>query len=198
MRQHSIRFLLGIGVLSLGACASHDYAPGPGMFAEQFGPDAANCRLYAEGTRPATSFEASGSPTAVAVEAGAALLVGGISTAVHDSASYDNCMQARGWLVADKAASGATVMQSPAMTGAVPQPVTEAPLAPLYTTSPYLRPPPVDSERAEQENRARTTATAWLEAQNILNGPASSQQHGLYVALCDGGDLSACVMAGAR
>ena len=198
MRRRAITSLLGIGVLSLGACASHVYAPGPGMLAEQLGPDAANCRLFAAGTRPATSFEASGSPKTVAVEAGAALLFGGIATAVHDSEAFDNCMQARGWLVADKAVPAAGAVQPAVMTSDVPQPVTVSPLPPPSMAPGYLPPPPVDSARAEREDGARKTAVAWLVAQNVLNGPASPQRHSLYVALCDGGDLSACFMAGAR
>jgi hypothetical protein len=198
MRRHSITVLLGIGIMSLGACASHTYAPGPGMSAAQFGPDSARCRLFAEGTRPNTSFEAYGSPKTVAVEAGTMLLLGGIATAVHDSEAYDNCMQADGWLVADKATAGPNVVQPVATMGAVPQPVTQSPLPMPSATPVYTPPPPVRDVRMEQEARAQRTAEAWLATQNILNGPDSTEQHSLYTALCNGGDRSACFMAGAR
>src|SRR5690242_7264487 len=101
MTRHSIYTLLGAGLLSLGACAPHNYMPGPGMSAAELGPDEARCRLFARGTRPDTSFEAWGSPRDVAIATGAAVLLGGSSTAVHDSETVDDCMQARGWRIAD-------------------------------------------------------------------------------------------------
>lgn len=126
MRQRSITIFMAIGVMTLAGCASHVYAPGPGMSAAQFGPDSARCRLFAEGTRPDTLFEAYGSPRTVAVEAGAMIVLGGITTARHDNEAYDNCMQANGWLVADNAAAGPNVTQPVATAGAVPQQVRSA------------------------------------------------------------------------
>ena len=206
MRRQLIVGILGVSAISLGACANHTYAPGPGMSAASFGPKSARCKLFAEGTRPNTSFEAYGSPRTVAVESGAALLLGGIATAVHDSETYDNCMQAQGWVVTDNATAGTNAARPIAMTGVVQQPVTQSPL-PMPSAIPTVTAPPpvvdialpsVVDERTERAARAKRTAEAWLEAQNVLNGPVSAKQHSLYTALCSSGDLSACFMAGAR
>jgi hypothetical protein len=161
------------------------------MSAARLGRDEARCRLFAEGSRPGMGFAASGSPKAVAVQAGVALAVGGLITAMHDSSAYDNCMQADGYLVADGGA-----VQPVAMASVVPQPVTQSPL-PAETASPTDDDPsdPFEGPRSEKAEHARATAQAWLIAENILNGPESLRQHDLYVALCKGGDQSACFMA---
>lgn len=195
--------LVGI-LLALGACASHTYAPGPGKNLAEFGPDSGRCNLFAEQTRPAMGFGASGSPKAVGIATGAALVFGGIATAVHDSETYDNCMQASGWLVRDNGATGAAVVQ-PALassTGmwsgggmpAVPQPVMQSALPPAEgPVFPYA---PVDPARAQRIARARDAAQSWLLAEGILNGPDTARRRSLYVALCKAGDRSSCLMAG--
>lgn len=195
--RHTILVFLGIGVASLGACAEHTYVPGPGMSAAELGPDSARCRLFAEGTRPDTSFEVQGSARDVAIGSAVMLGVGAIATAVHDNETFNNCMQARGWLVADNAA-GSNATRPVAMAGAVPQPVTQSTLPPPVADPPSMASRPVDDARALQAARAQQTAQAWLVAQGILNGPDTVQRHGLYTALCDGGDQSACVMASVR
>ena len=178
---------LGVGLLSLGACVQHSYVAGPGMSAAQFGPDSARCRLFARGTRPDTSFEAYGRPRDVAIATGAALIVGGIATAVHDSATFDDCMQARGWLVADgKPAGPAAAQPGPVVGAQVPE--TQAP-APIATA------PPIDDERAQRAARAENAAAAWLVAQRTLNEGSDREKQGLYKVLCNAGDRSACVMA---
>jgi hypothetical protein len=83
-------------------------------------------------------------------------------------------------------------VQSVAVAGAVPQPVTQSPL-------PMPAPPQVVyNERAEREARAQRAAEAWLVAQGILNDPyATKAKRSLYGALCNAGDRSACFMADA-
>ncbi len=194
MRRYSTAFLLMVGAASLGGCVSHTYVAGPGMSPERLGRDEARCHIFAEGTRPGMGFEASGSPKEVAIESGVALVAGGLLTAWHDSSAYDNCMQARGYLVADGGVAQPVVAES-----AVPQPVTQSPLpaAGALPTDDESS-DPFEGPRSEKAEHARATAQAWLIAQNILNGPESLRQHDLYVALCKGGDQSACFMAYAK
>jgi hypothetical protein len=191
---------LGIALMSVGACVNHTYAPGPGMSATDQGPDAARCRLYARGTRPSMAFEASGSQKAVAIESGVALGLGVVGTLVHDSETYDDCMQARGWLVADEAAAASGAAQQPAATtGVVPQPVSQAQLPPLAMApvAPVaLLPPPVISAREEQAARAEIAAEAWFEAERTMNEPGGARDKELlYTVLCNAGDRSSCLMA---
>jgi hypothetical protein len=145
-----------------------------------YGPDHGNCQLYAQMTRPDTSFAAAGSPKDVAIASGAALLVGAIATAAHDSETMDGCMQAHGWLIADSQAVGPGV-------------------APQVPVSAALLPPPeptIVDERSEQATRAQQAAEAWLVAQNILNGPGpDKEKRELNTALCNAGDRSACIIA---
>src|ERR1700733_3983077 len=60
MRRRLITIVFGIGAVSLAGCVTHSYAPGPGMSAMNHGSDLAKCRLFAQSTRDATSFGASG------------------------------------------------------------------------------------------------------------------------------------------
>ena len=129
-----------VGLLSLGACASHTYVPGPGKLAADMGPDMAHCRLYAHMTRPDVSFGAAGSPKFVAIASAVAVVGGAIDTAIHDSETTDDCMQAHGWRVADA---------TPPV-GAVPNParppatvVATALAAPVTTDAPAQHPEPI-------------------------------------------------------
>jgi hypothetical protein len=178
--------------------------PGPGKTLAQYGPDSGRCHLFAEQTRPDTSFGASGSPKAVAIAAGVALLVGGIATVVHDSQSYDNCMQASGWLVKDNGGTGAAVAQPAVAAAAVGQPASGVPTLPQpvmqsalpSADGPVLPGEPVDPARAQHVAQAQQAAQSWLVAQGILDGPDTVQRRSLYAALCRAGDQSSCLMAG--
>jgi hypothetical protein len=186
MIRHPVSAFLCLGVLSLDACAPHAYAPGPGMSAAQLGPDSAYCRTVARNSRPDTSFEAYGRPRDVAIAAAAAVIVGGIGTAINDSQTIDDCMQMRGWQIADATATGPAQPQS--AVSAVPLPVESTPLAPVQ--------PIVYDERMEQMVRAQAAAEAWLIAEHTLNEPgAKSKQRDLYTFLCQAGDRSACTMS---
>lgn len=96
------RVLLGtVLALSVSGCVSHTYAPGPGMSAADFGPDSAKCRLFARGSQGDFAFGAYGSPQYVGSAMAGAALGYAIGSAVDQSRNYDDCMQARGWEVAD-------------------------------------------------------------------------------------------------
>lgn len=186
MNPRALSALVGIALLSLGAC-THTYVPGPGMSVAQLGPDSAWCRQYAHSTRPGTSFEAYGRPRDVAIATAAAVIVGGIGTAIHDSQAIDDCMQMRGWQIADATTTGPAPAQP--VVGAVPLPVTSAPLAPVQPVAFY-------DERMERMARAQAAAEAWLIAERTLNEPgAKPKQRDLYTFLCEAGDHSACIMA---
>jgi len=141
--------------------------------------------LRARASRPDTSFEARGTQKAVAIESGVMLGLGIVSTLIHDSETIDDCMQARGYLIAD-GATGPAVVQPAAAIGGL-SPIVATPLA-------DPTPPPYD-ERMEQMVRAQAAAEAWLIAERTLDDPrASSKQRDLYTFLCEAGDRSACLM----
>lgn len=207
MARLPLSIVVASSLVALGACTQHIYAPGPGMAVEALGPDSARCRLFARGTRSDMAFEAYGKPKDVAIATGAAMLVGGISTAIHDSETFDDCMQARGWRVVG---AQATPMAVPphAMAAAMPQqamaPVVLANagiVAPgtspgdtlAAAPAPAASPPAIGNDKAD---RARSAAEAWLVAQHILDEPGPARRkHDLYAVLCHAGDESSCIMA---
>lgn len=144
MPRHATAVVLGIGLLSLGACAQHTYAPGPGMSASDLGPDSGRCHLLAHMTRPAMAFGASGSQKFVAVASAAAVVGGVIGTAIHDSETYDDCMQAHGWRVADAPAQppstayGAPPVAPLTPVAATPLPAPDITVASSSSTEPVL------------------------------------------------------------
>lgn len=87
--------ILAVLALSLGGCAVHNWAPGPGLTAADFQPAAARCRLMAR--HSGSDFSASGSPKFVA---GAAVGYV-IGDAVRSQADFNDCMLADGWQIAD-------------------------------------------------------------------------------------------------
>jgi S1-C subfamily serine protease len=116
-----------IGALAgLCACANHTFAPGPGMSAGDYGPDAARCRLFTRGSDPSFSFDASGSPKFVAGAMAGAVVAGAIATAVRENANFNDCMEARGWRIADNAQPAAATT-FPGQ-GATPTAVTTLPV----------------------------------------------------------------------
>jgi hypothetical protein len=95
-------------VLSLGGCAAHTWAPGPGMSAADFEPAKARCSLLAR--HSGGDFAAFGSESYVA---GAALghAIGESAQAQRD---FNDCMLAAGWRIADQpAAAAAAAPQDP-------------------------------------------------------------------------------------
>jgi hypothetical protein len=192
MHRQVVSLLIGLAALSLGGCAYHTYAPGPGMDAAELGPASEHCHEVAQGTAPDTSFEASGSPKFTAAAAGVGFVAGLLTNVAHDHLAYDDCMQSYGWQIADGGTSAPAPAQPVAMMAASPrQPIQMQTLAPLVST-------PVDTARAERAERARSTAEVWVRAEEILDAPDSNpHKRGLYAVLCDAGDRSACFMAAA-
>ena len=99
-RPHAHTHSLSIGALAaivclLGACASHTWAPGPGLTAADFGPDNARCSLMARhsggGLMPYRS------PAFVAN----ASLSYAIGNAVRRQQDFNNCMAASGAVPTD-------------------------------------------------------------------------------------------------
>lgn len=107
------RFLNVALFVLLSGCAYHHFAPGPGMSAADYEPDAARCRLFARGSNPSYSFEAQGSTKFVAAATAGALVGGAIATAINTNANYNDCMEARGWRIADNAQPVATASMAP-------------------------------------------------------------------------------------
>lgn len=126
-------------VLPVAACAQHDYAPGPGMAVANIGPDMARCRLFARGNAPGMGgFEASGSPRFVATATASVLVAQAIGGAIRQSVDFDDCMQARGWRVADGHPHAA---RPGAMAQAAPAPIPTLALPPLPTGPGVAGPP---------------------------------------------------------
>jgi hypothetical protein len=98
------KLLLVTAVITLGGCAVHNFAPGPGMSAYDFEPQAAECRLFARSGGHAVA--AFGRPAYVA----GALIGSAIGQAVRQQNDYNDCMQARGWRVVDGVQAPATTL----------------------------------------------------------------------------------------
>jgi S1-C subfamily serine protease len=71
------------------------------MSSMDFEPEAARCRLFARGVQPDFAFQASGSPKFVAASTGGAAIGYAIDSAVRQNLNFNDCMEARGWRVAD-------------------------------------------------------------------------------------------------
>src|SRR5690242_210405 len=99
MRYSLPSLLLPLALLS--ACVQHTYAPGPGMSSLDFEPDSARCRLFARGSQSGYAFGASGSQQFVAGATVGAAIGYGIAAAVERNQNFNDCMQARGWRIAD-------------------------------------------------------------------------------------------------
>jgi hypothetical protein len=68
--------------------------------------------MLAHMTRPDTSFGAVGSDKFVATATAVAVIGGAIGTAVHDGEIYDDCMEMRGWRIADAATPAPLLVSS--------------------------------------------------------------------------------------
>ncbi len=101
MHKPSAGFSLVLTCLTLTACAQHSYVPGPGMSGMALGPEAAQCRLFARGSSTSRGFGAAGSARFVAAATAVALIAGGIAGAIEQNTNYNDCMQARGWRIAE-------------------------------------------------------------------------------------------------
>lgn len=98
MRKIVVGMALTIG---LAGCVNQNFVPGPGMSAIDLGPQAAQCRLMARGVKTGFGFAAAGSPKFVAASTGGAIVGYAIASAVEQNSNYNDCMEARGWRIAD-------------------------------------------------------------------------------------------------
>jgi hypothetical protein len=141
---------VSLSLVLLGGCVQHTFAPGPGLSSNDFGPDSARCRLFARGSQSGFAFGVSGSPKFVGAAMGGAALGYAISSAVERNQNFNDCMMARGWVVADgsapttDAAMGAKLLpiDQPAAPTAPPivQAVTvSAPVVPASYSTPATR-----------------------------------------------------------
>jgi hypothetical protein len=142
-----------LAVALLGGCVHHTFAPGPGMSAMDFEPDTAQCRLFARGSRSGFAFAAVGSPKYVGAAMGGAALGYAIGSAIEKNQNFNDCMQARGWRVADGKSAGdpamsASLAQAPivqpavATTGQPPIVLAIADAKPAVDPAMSVAPPP--------------------------------------------------------
>jgi len=82
--------------LILAGCATHTWAPGPGVSVADFDPTKARCSIMAR--NGGTGFAASGSASFVA----GAALGNAIGNAIKANSDFNDCMVASGFQVADK------------------------------------------------------------------------------------------------
>lgn len=102
--HHCVRaILLVVALIPLNACVHHTFVPGPGMSILDFEPDSARCRLFARGANPGFDYSATGSQQFVAASMAGMVIGGAIDSAVRENENYNDCMEARGWRVADNA-----------------------------------------------------------------------------------------------
>lgn len=170
--------MLGFGlILALSGCVDHTFAPGPGMSVVSFEPDAARCRLMARGMRSGFGFAAAGSQNFVAASVGGAVLGYAIGSAVEQNANYNDCMEARGWRIADGSRPLAVV----------------TPVASFQPASALVSPATVASPAAPPAHRdfgARVTNVTYSVADN-------QPPHGVMIMdVADGAAASAAGLRG--
>ena len=90
-------------LLFMGACATHQWAPGPGLSAGDFEPAKARCSLMAR--HSGSGFVAYGSPNYVA----GAALGHAIGESVRTQQDFNDCMVAGGWRIADGQTTAAQI-----------------------------------------------------------------------------------------
>lgn len=102
-RQTGKAGVLIVHLLLLCGCVSHNFAPGPGMSVVDLEPDKAVCRMFARDADPGHSFGAAGSPRFVATAMAIEAVGSAISSGIRQDENFNDCMIARGWVVADRA-----------------------------------------------------------------------------------------------
>lgn len=141
-----------VSAVLLGGCVTHSFVPGPGMATIDFEPDSAQCRLFARGARTGFAFGAAGSPRFVGAAMGGAAIGYAIGSAIEKNQNFNDCMQARGWRVAD-----GQVASDPAMVGtlahAEPPPI--APIQPPTRIPLNIRAAAVTPEMADEVRLAQ-------------------------------------------
>ncbi|MBV9784054.1 MAG: hypothetical protein JO264_09565 [Acidisphaera sp.] len=112
--HHVHRFLVTVLLpitFFLSACA-HTWVPGPGMNAEDLGPEKARCSYIAR--HGGSGFAAAGSPRYVA----AAALGNAIGEAFRAQQDFNDCMEASGWRIADQPRTAGSAQPITQTTGA--------------------------------------------------------------------------------
>lgn len=164
---------VSLSLLLLGGCVQHTFAPGPGLSSNDFGPDSARCRLFARGSQSGFAFGAAGSPKFVGAAMGGAAVGYAISSAVERNQNFNDCMMARGWVVADGTASttdaamGAKLLPTdhPATAPAIP---SSSPIIQAATVSAPVVP-------AASYNTAVTRREMRVQAIDVTPAIASSE-----------------------
>jgi hypothetical protein len=95
-------------MLIVSGCASHTWAPGPGMSAADFEPAKAQCSLMAR--HGGGGFAAYGDANFVA----GATVGNAIGETVRTQRDFNDCMAASGWKIADQSGAASQVNQSSA------------------------------------------------------------------------------------
>ncbi|MGD0107527.1 MAG: hypothetical protein ABSC06_26335 [Rhodopila sp.] len=115
MRQISHLILLALMAISINACATPIYAPGPGVNAATFEPTKARCSLMAR--HAGGSFAAYGDASYVA----GAALGNAIGEAIRTRADFDDCMKANGWMPVTKEVAAARSVKIAQLKGIIGQ-----------------------------------------------------------------------------
>lgn len=89
-------------VALLTGCVSHTWAPGPQVSGD-FGAVSGQCKLMSMGASSGGGFvAAAGNPRFVGAVVGASVLAGAIGSAVRQQNIYNACMEANGFVIADR------------------------------------------------------------------------------------------------
>ena len=89
-------WILLVSVVVLTGCATHQWAPGPGMNAADFDATKAQCSLMAR--HGGSGFAAYGSANFVA----GAALGNAVGESIRTQQDFNDCMLASGWKIADR------------------------------------------------------------------------------------------------
>lgn len=157
-----------LGLTLLSGCVTHTFAPGPGLSANDFEPDSANCRLFARGAQSGFAFGAAGSPKFVGAAMGGAAIGYAIGSAIERNRNYNDCMIGHGWQVADGTDASSDVAMSGKLASSPP-----APTAPIVMASTAAAVTPVTAtEAARREFLVRAAdVTASMAANLHLDRP---------------------------
>jgi membrane-associated protease RseP (regulator of RpoE activity) len=121
------------------------------MAVADYGPDTANCRIFARSNGPSMGFSASGSPKFVGASMVGAAIGAGIVSAIAQNQNYNDCMQARGWRVVE------ATKPAPSAENLAPQPAAPPTSAPVPLAS---GPRPATPVAAVPVTTAATASTA--------------------------------------
>jgi S1-C subfamily serine protease len=174
MRRLLWMFAVPLATLVLSGCVHHTFAPGPGMSALDFEPDQAKCRIFARHATSDYEVSAYGSPKFVAAYTASAALAGAIGSAIEQNQNFNDCMQARGWRIADSQTQPTGPMSAslarPAqfLTPAAPMPATEQYAAQHDMTSA----PTIAGTIQRREFGARVDMVSSMVANDLQLSPA--------------------------